>query len=142
VHPEWGGASFRWKDDDLDGNATTAWSIFAADSTYFPNPFMINFRVKNLDRMLEQLRAAGATVDPKVDDSEFGRFGWAMDPEGNRFELWEPRAEHGAPAPTPPVKGPEETVEFRPAPKKPKAKAKAKAKKKSPAKKAKNRSRK
>jgi predicted enzyme related to lactoylglutathione lyase len=54
---------------------------------------MVNYRVKNLDAMLAQLRAAGAQVDEKVEDyGEMGRFGWATDPEGNRFELWEPRS--------------------------------------------------
>jgi predicted enzyme related to lactoylglutathione lyase len=54
---------------------------------------MVNFRVKNLKAMLEQLRAAGATVDSKVQDEGYGKFGWAMDPEGNRIELWEPSSE-------------------------------------------------
>ena len=53
---------------------------------------MVNYRVRNLDAMLAQLRAAGAQVDDKVEDYDFGRFGWAADPEGNRFELWEPRS--------------------------------------------------
>ena len=72
---------------------TTTWCPFPQDTVYFePStaPFMINYRVSNLDRMLDQLRAAGARVDDQVHDSEFGRFGWASDPEGNRFELWEP----------------------------------------------------
>ncbi len=50
----------------------------------------VNYRVDDLDRLLKQLRRAGVKVDPKVDESSFGRFGWATDPEGNRFELWEP----------------------------------------------------
>ncbi len=71
----------------------TVWSAFAADTTYFgpgPSSCMLNYRVKNLDAMLAQLRAAGAQVDDKVEDYGYGRFGWAADPEGNRFELWEP----------------------------------------------------
>jgi len=52
---------------------------------------MINYRVSDLDAVLGRLRAAGATVDEKVQDEGYGRFGWAIDPEGNRFELWEPR---------------------------------------------------
>lgn len=71
------------------------WSTFPADTTYFGSgstPFMFNYRVGNLDAMLAQLRAAGARVDKKVEDYGFGRFGWATDPEGNRFELWEPKA--------------------------------------------------
>src|SRR5271169_5123560 len=71
------------------------WSAFLADTTYLgsgPAPFMVNYRVRNLDAMLAQLRAAGVPVDDRVEDyGELGRFGWATDPEGNRFELWEPR---------------------------------------------------
>jgi predicted enzyme related to lactoylglutathione lyase len=52
---------------------------------------MINYRVSDLDAMLAQLRAAGVAVDEKVEDYDYGRFGWAMDPEGNRFELWQPK---------------------------------------------------
>ena len=53
--------------------------------------FMVNFRVASLDAILERLRAAGADVDEETPEQEgIGRFGWATDPEGNRFELWEP----------------------------------------------------
>ena len=72
----------------------TVWSTFPADTGYFgPSSatFMVNYRVKDLDAMLAQLRAAGAQVEDKVEAYEYGRFGWATDPEGNRFELWEPR---------------------------------------------------
>jgi predicted enzyme related to lactoylglutathione lyase len=51
---------------------------------------MINFRVTNLDALLAQLRSEGVRVDERTEKSEFGYFVWAMDPEGNRFELWEP----------------------------------------------------
>jgi len=87
---KWGGASFVWHEHDAGGKASTAWSPFAADAKYFPNSFMINFRVDNLDAMLAQLRAMGDAVDEKIDDSEYGRFGWVTDPEGNRIELWQP----------------------------------------------------
>lgn len=76
------------------GEELTIWSAFPTDSTYLGTEsarFMVNYRVKNLDAMLAQLRAAGAQVDEHVDDSDYGRFGWATDPEGNRFELWEPK---------------------------------------------------
>ncbi|MDX1421166.1 MAG: VOC family protein [Rubricoccaceae bacterium] len=71
----------------------TVWSAFPHDTDYFaPSeaPFMVNYRVADLDRMLAQLRAAGAAVDERVEAHSYGRFGWASDPEGNRFELWEP----------------------------------------------------
>ena len=81
VDPAYGGAMF----------GDTAWSIFPATTKYFDKPCMVNYRVADLDAMLEQLRSAGAVVDPKIDDNELGRFGWALDPEGNRIELWQPR---------------------------------------------------
>jgi predicted enzyme related to lactoylglutathione lyase len=51
---------------------------------------MINFRVANLDELLSKLRPEGVTVDAKTEKSEFGYFGWAMNPAGNRIELWQP----------------------------------------------------
>lgn len=85
---------FFWRErDNPDAPGSTVWAPFPADSTYFEPtrvPYMINYRVRDLDAMLAQLRAAGVTVDDKIEVMEFGRFGWATDPEGNRFELWEP----------------------------------------------------
>lgn len=54
----------------------------------------VNYRVDDLDRLLAQLRRAGVRVDAPVEESHYGRFGWAYDPEGNRFELWEPPARY------------------------------------------------
>ncbi len=71
----------------------TLWSPFPADTDYFGpggKQFLLNFRVADLDAMLDQLRAAGVDVDDRVEDSEHGRFGWFADPEGNRVELWQP----------------------------------------------------
>ncbi len=87
-------AQLRWRRDDESAlRETTVWSPFKADTKYFePSTatFMMNFIVDDLDAMLAQLRAAGATVDAKVDESEYGKFGWVMDPDGNRIELWQP----------------------------------------------------
>ena len=71
----------------------TVWSTFVADTDYFgrrEQQAMVNYRVRDLDAMLAQLREAGADVDERVEELPFGRFGWAADPEGNRFELWQP----------------------------------------------------
>ena len=71
----------------------TVFAPFSADTDYFGSPeqaWMPNFRVHDLDAMLAQLRAAGADVEDKVEDVEYGRFGWVRDPEGNRIEFWEP----------------------------------------------------
>ena len=90
----WGGAVFRWREhEDPAREGYTVWSAFPSDTDYFEpgkKPFMINFRVENLDAVVEQLRAEGVNVDSKREESEFGKFGWIMDPEGNRIELWEP----------------------------------------------------
>lgn len=90
----WGGAAFDWVDDS--GNpvkGTTAWMIAPADSKQFaPSsaPFMVNYRVADLDALLRALRAEGCDVLDKTDDSEYGKFGWVIDPEGNKVELWQP----------------------------------------------------
>lgn len=91
---EWGGAAFVWADSA--GNptkGTTIWSIGAADGEYFApsySAFMVNYRVEDLATLLQALRVEGCNVLDKTDDSEFGKFGWVMDPEGNKVELWQP----------------------------------------------------
>jgi predicted enzyme related to lactoylglutathione lyase len=71
----------------------THWVPFSQDSDYWPaeKQHMVNFAVRDLDAMLAQLREAGVEVEERIEDHEYGRFGWATDPEGNRFELWQPR---------------------------------------------------
>jgi catechol 2,3-dioxygenase-like lactoylglutathione lyase family enzyme len=89
--------SFQWREKDHPETiGATAFSIFPASTRYFgPSSasFMMNFRVANLERLMAQLKQEGVTVDDKIDDESNGRFGWAMDPEGNRVELWEPKGE-------------------------------------------------
>lgn len=89
----WGGAVFRWSEDNPGGTGTTAWNLFKDDTSYFaPSTasFMVNYRVEDLDALLAKLREEGCNVDAKVEESEYGKFGWVMDPEGNRLELWQP----------------------------------------------------
>ena len=83
----WGGAVLQAQDGE-----TLVWSLFDAASDYFGRPdqqAMVNYRVADLNAMLAQLRGAGVEVESPRED-ENGRFGWGVDPEGNRFELWEP----------------------------------------------------
>ncbi|HRP34448.1 MAG TPA: VOC family protein [Gammaproteobacteria bacterium] len=91
---DWGGATFPWRSsENPTGTGNTVWSPFKEDTTYFaPSraPFMINYRVKDLDGFLAQLRREGCEVDANIEDSEFGKFGWVVDPEGNKIELWQP----------------------------------------------------
>jgi len=93
---EWGGVSFSWvTPENPTGTGTTIWSPFKEDSTYFASGaqrFMINFRVDDLHALIAALRAEGCAVDAKVDESEYGKFGWVTDPDGNRIELWQPPA--------------------------------------------------
>lgn len=92
----WGGAAFRWADSD--GNpigGTTAWNITKEDADYFApsaSSFMVNYRVADLHALVHELRAEGCNVLEKIDESEYGKFAWVIDPEGNKVELWEPPA--------------------------------------------------
>lgn len=92
----WGGAAFDWTDAAGQPVAgTTAWSIGAQGSEQFAPgtaPFMVNYRVADLDALLQALREEGCQVLEKADDSEYGKFGWVIDPEGHKVELWEPPA--------------------------------------------------
>ncbi len=91
---KWGGAAFRWSGpDNPAGTGTTAWNPFKQDTDYFaPSTaaFMINYRVDDLHALLAALRAEGCQVEDRVDESEFGKFGWVLDPDGNKVELWQP----------------------------------------------------
>ena len=96
---DWGGAIFRegaGADLKPKRQSHIVWSPFEANTDYFnpsEKPFMINYRVVDLDALLAELRREAVDIDPKTQKSEFGYFGWIMDSEGNRIELWEPPAE-------------------------------------------------
>ena len=83
-----------WRDvESPERRGHTVWAPFPEDTPHFgrrSSQYMLNYRVDDLDAVLAELEAAGVEVDARREDSEFGRFGWAVDPEGNRFELWEP----------------------------------------------------
>ena len=89
---EWGGAAFRWVDAaGAPAKGTTAWSV-GEPSQFAPSTatFMVNYRVADLHGLLKQLREEGCEVLGQAEPSEFGTFGWVMDPEGNKVELWQP----------------------------------------------------
>ena len=91
------GAMFTWREgDNPEQEGMTIWAIFQRENKYFdpsPAPFMLNYRVENLDALLEALRAEGVKMDEKRQDADYGRFAWIYDPDGNKIELWEPPKE-------------------------------------------------
>jgi catechol 2,3-dioxygenase-like lactoylglutathione lyase family enzyme len=90
----YGSVVFDCRDGEVSEKAAqTVWSLFPSDTKYFDPSnasFMINYRVENLDELLKLLRSEGVEVDERTEEYDYGRFGWIMDPEGNRIELWEP----------------------------------------------------
>lgn len=86
------GCTFWWK--DKEGNdCSTQWSPFGNDTKYFEpstKEFMMNFRVDNLESLLEILKEEGVTVVGDMEVYDYGKFGWILDPDGNKIELWEP----------------------------------------------------
>jgi predicted enzyme related to lactoylglutathione lyase len=95
---DWG-STFLWIDPnnpEAKEKAQTVWSPFAKDTTYFDpsaKPYMFNYRVENLVELLKVLREEGVTVIDKIEELPYGKFGWIMDPEGNKIELWEPKGD-------------------------------------------------
>ena len=91
------GSTFRWNDlndPDAKSPARTEWSPFDEATTYFgpsEKPFMINYRVENLTELLDELKREGVTVVGEMQEYPYGKFGWIMDPDGNKIELWEPK---------------------------------------------------
>jgi predicted enzyme related to lactoylglutathione lyase len=90
----WGGAAFDWTDaDGKPTGGTTVWSVVSEDSDQFAPgkaSFMVNYRVEDLLALVEALKEEGCNVLDKIDDSEYGKFAWVIDLEGNKVELWQP----------------------------------------------------
>jgi predicted enzyme related to lactoylglutathione lyase len=88
------GAIFKWRDNENpDRSGSTTWSPFPSTTEYFSpseKPFMFNYRVENLRELLDVLRKEGVQVVGEIEEYEYGKFGWILDPDGNKIELWEP----------------------------------------------------
>lgn len=91
---EWGGTAFTWTGSDgKPTGGTTIWSVGSEqDEPFAPSEasFMINYRVDDLYALVNVLKEEGCNVLDKIDDSEYGKFAWVIDPEGNKVELWQP----------------------------------------------------
>lgn len=90
------GATFEWREDtDPNKKGSTVWSPFSADTKYFEpsqKEVMINYRVENLEALVEELKKEGVEMVDEIEDSDYGKFVHLMDPEGNKIELWEDMA--------------------------------------------------
>jgi len=90
------GATFEWRNAEDDQKGQTVWNPFKADTKYFEpsdSSFMINYRVENLEALVEELKKEGVTIVDELQSYEYGKFIHIMDPEGNKIELWEPAGE-------------------------------------------------
>ncbi len=88
------GAGFEWREkDDPEKEGYTSWSTFPADTKYFDpstKPFMINYRVADLEALVAQMKNDGVNVVDEIKTYDYGKFVHVLDPEGNMIELWEP----------------------------------------------------
>lgn len=94
IESESWGATFEIGQPEPSGKTgNNVWCPFKQDTDYFSpseKAFMINFRVDDLEALLKVLKEEGVQIIGDMVDSEFGKFGWVMDLEGNKIELWEP----------------------------------------------------
>lgn len=89
---EWGTAYYP---NTMPANGQTVWSAFPANTNYFEpatKDFMFNLIVDNLEEALKQVKEGGAEIIGNIEKLEYGLFGWFMDPDGNKVELWEPKS--------------------------------------------------
>jgi predicted enzyme related to lactoylglutathione lyase len=101
IESESWGFAFRWRElAETEQQGYTVWSPFPESTEYFApsaKQFMLNYRVDDLEGLLEKLGAAGVQIAGEVQKEENGKFAWIIDPEGNKIELWEPVDSHDDP---------------------------------------------
>ncbi len=91
---EYDGQAVSFQPSAMPAAGLTVWSPFAASTKYFDpatREFMINLVVDDVDGALAQVKEGGATLVGDVQDFDYGRFGWFLDPDGNKVELWQPK---------------------------------------------------
>jgi predicted enzyme related to lactoylglutathione lyase len=88
------GTSFEWRQaEDVTKKGFTAWSTFKNDTNYMDpskKDFMINYRVENIEKLVDILKTEGVTIVDEIETFEYGKFVHIMDPDNNKIELWEP----------------------------------------------------
>lgn len=88
-----GHVNLCWRDAGTGEMGRTVWGPFPEETAYFDpgtRDFMFNYRVNDLDGLLENLKTAGITQVGELEEYPYGRFAWVLDPEGNKVELWQP----------------------------------------------------
>lgn len=96
---EWGTQFFPKQLEEANLDAYQVWSPFKESTTYFApseQSFMVNFIVEDLYALLVELRREGVHVFEETEDTEFGKFGWILDPDGTKIELWQPPLKQGS----------------------------------------------
>lgn len=89
----WGGAILKWPEDKAEDRGLTVWHVAEPKTEWFSpseSPFMINYRVDDLEALIAHLREADVTIVKGPEAHENGRFAWILDPDGNKVELWQP----------------------------------------------------
>jgi predicted enzyme related to lactoylglutathione lyase len=93
------GAVFEWKNfENPSLSGSTSWCPFSNENDYFGNPnqqYMINYRVRDIEELVSKLMNDGIVIAKEMESSDFGKFVWINDPDGNRIELWEPNDSAG-----------------------------------------------
>ena len=88
------GTSFEWRhSDNPDQKGYLQWSPFPDSTEYFKpseKDFMINYRVENIEQLVDELKISGVTIIDEIETYEYGKFVHILDIEGNKIELWEP----------------------------------------------------
>ncbi|MES1214193.1 MAG: VOC family protein [Bacteroidota bacterium] len=89
------GATFEWREDaDPEKKGSTTWNPFSETTKYFEpsaKDFMINYRVENLEALVEELKKEGVTIVDTIESYDYGKFVHILDMEGNKIQLWEPK---------------------------------------------------
>ena len=92
---DWGGASFEFRNiNKPEEIGSTQWMLFKNGSDYFApskKEFMINYRVQNIEGLVNKLKENGVTILDDIASYDYGKFVHVMDAEGNKIELWEPK---------------------------------------------------
>ncbi len=92
---DFGGAIMKWQDDKVEDGGMTVWHVAEKDTEWFSpsaSSFMVNYRVDDMAGMIAQLQKGGVDIQRGPESHPNGSFAWIIDPDGNKVELWEPKA--------------------------------------------------